>query len=230
MGRTRPLTGPDDPRHGTVAGYQQEYKVGGRAAVCARCLDAERRYQNRMSRMQAYGQPRKVPAIGSVRRLRALMATGWSGEYLADRLGLRRGNLPTNTKYDTVRIATHDKVKALYDELVVRDGPSPRTRSRAEKAGWATPDQWLGRDMDDPAVHPASAEEVDARVDDVAVERAVTALQQQRERVDLTWDEKVALVRRAEALGVSHNATQKYLKIGGSAFTELLRVAHEETA
>lgn len=226
----KPIT-PDDPRHGTLAGYNAEYKqLGGRAGTCPACREAERRYQNQRSKMRAYGRPISVPAIGTNRRLQALMAIGWTGTYLSERLGVKRGNLRVNPKYPSVNIKTANAVKALYEELVVCDGPSMRTRTRAEKRGWATPDQWLGRDMDDPAATPAQVEAGSAELDEVAVERAVKLAQQGGERLSHTRAEMVALIRKGDQLGIPRNATQKYLKVNGSVFMGLVREAEKESA
>lgn len=189
--------GPGDPRHGQYRGY-----IAGCREPC--CIAAERAYQNESARMRAYGRPRKVSALGSQRRLQALMAIGWSGEYLAERLGMRRSNLPVTPKGETIRVGTADRIKELYAELLVKDGPSTKTRKRAAAKGWAAPDQWLGRYIDDPKAVPAPAGEAP--------------------QVDV---DKVALVARAERLNVPHSKTMKYLKVDSQQFAELLREARK---
>lgn len=134
--------GPDDPRHGQYRGY-----IAG--CRCAPCVQAELDYQHSLTRMKAYGIPRKVPTLGVARKLQALMAIGWSGEYLADRLGVRRSNMPTSAKYPTVRKAFADKVDALYSELCETAGPSVKTKARAKAAGWLPPAEYVERSTDD---------------------------------------------------------------------------------
>lgn len=193
----------DDPRHGTYAGYG----AGCRSReTCSNqspdtCVDAERRYQNRYNRDRAYGRPRKVPSIGSVRRLQALMAVGWPGHYLAERLGMRQTNLPTHLKFPTIRTERAERLKALYEELLATDavGPSDRTRRHAEMHGFLPPEAWADTDMDDPDAMPDYQclwQEPPLDIDVIAVELAL-----QGQRVTLNRDEQVEVIRRLTASG-----------------------------
>lgn len=222
-----PPVAPDDPRHGTNAGYQAEYAHGGRAATCAACRAAEVAYQRKRSRLKAYGKPMTVNAAGTIRRLQALMAIGHSGEVLAERLGVRRSNLPSQAKALSVRADMAERVKKLYAELVCRDGPSDITRRRAEKAGWATPDQWLGRDMDDPTVSPASDGALTG-IDEVAVARALKAIAGRHQYVHLTKQERVEVVRQADEIGLPRLHVQNYLKISWTTWSRLKNLKKED--
>lgn len=218
---SKPITGPEDPRHGTYAGYQAEYAAGGRAGTCERCRAAEAAYQRTRKRRNAYGRPLLADGTGSVRRIQALQAIGYPAWMIARELGCSRPNLPSG-KYPKVRI---DRVKAiaeLYERWVCHDGPSPRTRGWAAKLGFAAPDQWLGRDIDDPAAQPATIEVGDAELDEVAVERAFKAMQYGQERLPLTRREKVALIALADQRGVSRSQVQRYLKASVSTWSTLI--------
>lgn len=125
----RPIA-PDDPRHGIYAGY-----LAGCREDC--CRKAELTYQAERRRMVAYGRPRKVESALTLKQLRSLMAAGWSGEYLAGRLGVRRPNLLPRHK--TIRVGYADKVQVIYNELRVLAGPSSKTRLRALNSGWTPP-------------------------------------------------------------------------------------------
>lgn len=99
---------------------------------------------------------RLIPADGTTRRLRALATLGWPNTDLGDRLGVTRVQISwwRTGRYRDVHQSTADRIAAVYDELRETPGPSSRTRVHARRAGWATPHQWRGRDIDDPAAQP----------------------------------------------------------------------------
>lgn len=209
--------------HGTYAGYVAERKTGGTAAVCDACRRAERQYQARRKRAQAYGRPLKVPSLGSVRRIQALMANGWTGTYLADRLGMRRTNLPTHTRYPTIRSAAAQQIAALYDELRLQGGPSARTLARAELYGFLPPECWEGVDIDDPdalPIFPELDEPADDDIDDVAVLRAVDG----DRSVSLNPAERREAVRVLHARGLSDGAIAHRI---GAVDRTVLRIRQE---
>lgn len=80
---------------------------------------------------------------GTVRRLQALGAIGWSGFELGPRLGLDRKSLDQlrSGRYRTHR-RNAEKVAALYDELSMIPGPSSRCAAGARTRGWAPPLAW----------------------------------------------------------------------------------------
>ncbi|MDN5726078.1 MAG: hypothetical protein L0G99_09145 [Propionibacteriales bacterium] len=105
-----------------------------------------------------------VDAIGTQRRLQALMAIGWTGQRLADRLGLTVANFHTMVQANQVIKRTADAVVVLYDELWDQT-PTPTTGSeagaikrsqrRAKIAGWAPPIAWDDELIDDPVAQPS---------------------------------------------------------------------------
>lgn len=99
-----------------------------------------------------------VDAIGTVRRLRALVATGWSQQSLAVRLGMLGSNFRVILQQDRVTAATARAVRGLYDDLWDRPPPegthrekmaASRSRGYARGRGWAGPWEW----DDDPGPH-----------------------------------------------------------------------------
>lgn len=191
----------DDSRHGSYAGYM----AGCR---CAPCIEAERAYQRMRTRAVAYGRPLTVPSLGSVRRVQALMAAGWAGTYLSDRLGCPRANLPVDAlRKQWVRTWRARQIADLYDELHLQAGPSEFTRRRAEQNGWAVPESWHGLDIDDPDATPQdpSAPPVMGAHDDIdpiAVERACSG----RPPARLTVGERRAVVRQLHRQRLSDQA------------------------
>lgn len=91
-----------------------------------------------------------VPALGSQRRLQALIAMGWTQTHLAERIGWTVANLcsVTNGKRDKVIQRTASDIGTLYEELSMSFGPSGRSRNHAFKKGWVPPLMW--DDIDDP--------------------------------------------------------------------------------
>lgn len=98
-----------------------------------------------------------VDGTGSLRRLRALRAIGWTRAALAARLGRASGNLDLVGRYAQVTASYAQAVKTLYDELwdQPQHGPAAdRARARALDLGWAPPMAWDDDTIDDPAAVP----------------------------------------------------------------------------
>lgn len=97
-----------------------------------------------------------APACGTERRLRALVANGWSQTDLARRLDLssqRVHNLVMGGR-TKVRRNLHDQVAALYDELWNTPGGSAHSERIAARHGWALPIEWDDDRIDDPKARP----------------------------------------------------------------------------
>ncbi|ORA23419.1 helix-turn-helix domain-containing protein [Mycobacterium aquaticum] len=94
-----------------------------------------------------------VPAVGTLRRLRALVAIGYTQADLSRRIGI----LPTNGsrlfsgKHTVVTAATALRVETLFNETQLIPGPSERARRRAADLGWPPPLAWDEDTIDDPA-------------------------------------------------------------------------------
>lgn len=144
---------PNDPRHGTTAGYSAHRAEG--EATCERCKAAAARYFARRQMATSRGQTYTVPALGSLRRIRALVAIGWSMEHQAAYLGVKKQavqNFAVKSPDTLIRIATAAKYAELYERLQGTPGPSARARSVAKARGWAPPLAW--DDIDDPNEQP----------------------------------------------------------------------------
>lgn len=222
----RPLTAEDD-RHGTYAGYQAGCTSRHQCTLVSprTCTDAERRYQNRIKRDRAYGRPRKVPSIGSVRRIQALMYLGWSGTYLAQRLDVLRTNLPTHTRFPTMRAWKAEQITALYEELRAAEpfGPSERTAARARAAGFLPPEAWDGTYIDDPDAVPDYAYQwveptVEPDLDEIAIERAMRGDLEQK----LTRPEQDEAIRRLTAVGKTPSQISDRLNVNLSRIKRLV--------
>ncbi|TDD97598.1 hypothetical protein [Actinomadura rubrisoli] len=104
-----------------------------------------------------------IDATGTVRRLRALVAQGWSQAKLAGQLGIAPRNFTQTISAERVIVRTARAVCRLYDELW--DQPPPeeghrdkiaasRARNHARAHGWAGPLAWDDRELDDPEARP----------------------------------------------------------------------------
>lgn len=99
-----------------------------------------------------------LPATGTVRRLRALVAIGWTQTELSDGLGMQRGNfsrLILGTR-DRVTAATAERTSEMFSAMW--DGTRAGTyadlaRAIAKRRGWVGPLGWDDIDSDpEPAV------------------------------------------------------------------------------
>jgi hypothetical protein len=180
-------------KHGTATAYQA---YGCR---CPEARDAQRRYKKHWQRDKDTGRARRVPAIGTQRRIEALMTLGWSLNEIMTRAGYRdSGNW---VKYDAVNISvrTAARVTAVYDELWDKAGPSQWTRTWARNRGFAPPMAWDDSTIDDPAASPDLGG-ADEDVDQVAVDRFIAGdIHWQR----LTVDERLAAAVRMDRSGWS---------------------------
>jgi hypothetical protein len=158
----------DDPRHGTLAGY-----IAGCRQVC--CRESAATYERRRrARHYLNGGPLIIDALGTKRRIRALMRLGWSTYRLDAELGRERtytGAILCGQ--DRIHRTTADEYAALYERLAMRipegrnrfeRGAITRVSNYACQMGYPPPlawddidndpePQWGGRDTDvDPVV------------------------------------------------------------------------------
>jgi hypothetical protein len=85
-----------------------------------------------------------VPIGGTARKLRALVAIGWTQTYLAGRIGWTVTNLGRllHTPGDRVAAGTWLAVDQVWHELQNTPGPSQRARTIAAAHRWAPPAAW----------------------------------------------------------------------------------------
>jgi hypothetical protein len=103
---------------------------------------------------------RLVSSLGTARRLQALVAIGYTNWMLAERLSCRENRVSDLCARvrGRVRTSVARDVTDLFEQLREQpyEGPgSTRARARAARSDWATPDQWEGRDIDDPLASPS---------------------------------------------------------------------------
>lgn len=137
-----------------------------------------------------------VPRMGTVRRIQALLAIGWTHRHISECAGVTTAIL-LHQQGRWVTRSTHDKIAAAYRELSGRSGPSPHTRGRAKSLGYLSPMHWDDIDTDP---EPATDDDgdVEVLVDEVVVQRFVNG---DDRAVKPNRAEKVAIVARWRELG-----------------------------
>lgn len=152
---------PTDPRHGTYAGY-----VAGCRDDC--CRRASRTYHAiRTHERENLGRPRTIPAIGTHRRIQALLAIGWTYRDMANRLGYSREAVRQVLLHQRVHRSTAEQIERVYRELSMTLPPTDthaqrvtvaRARNKAARNGWPVPLAWDDEAIDDPKATPAVVE------------------------------------------------------------------------
>jgi len=140
------------------------------------------------------------------------MAIGWPSRILTTRLGMaEHGSVLdiANHNNATIRRATADNVRRVYDELWDKPGPSRISAQRAAKRGWVPPLAWDDDTIDDPAA-----------VADLGEPDAPSPRGRLREHVveDYldTWDHHLGyLPAAATRLGLSEYALEQALRRSG---------------
>lgn len=153
-----------------------------------------------------------VPALGAVRRDRALMALGWTHhdihEAMRDLLGYDVSRCSEARQIAARRWRAYDTV---YRALQGTPGPSQRTRDRAAALGYATPLAW--ESIDDPDARPtgrtAARRPRKTEIDDIAVHRVIGG----DRNLDLTKAERAEVAGRLRAAGWSDRRIQEHTGI-----------------
>lgn len=147
-----------------------------------------------------------VPAIGTRRRIRALLRMGWPHAELRARSGVYTAVTATQAG-DWVAKATHDAIAATYNALAMTPGPSERARGRAAKSGYPPPLAWDDDSIDDPAALPNIGGEP-ADVDEIAIHRAISGGD-----VELGKAERIEVIRRLAGDGWPDSRIAEQLKV-----------------
>ena len=98
----------------------------------------------------------RVPAIGAVRRVRALLALGHSHATIttAGGPGWNSGDVTRDPDRQWTFLAVHEAATRAYGALSMCPGTNGLVRARAAAAGYLPPLCWDEEDLDDPAAVP----------------------------------------------------------------------------
>lgn len=164
-------------QHGSRDAYIRD------ACRCDACTRAANEYNITRRRGIAFGRWEPfVDATGTIRRLQALTAAGWSSRELGQQLGMSktatnkvRGDATTQRR---VHRDTAARVAYLYSKLADAR-PTGRYQLRSElyaqRLGWAAPWQWTDGTIDEPDAEPIPAFD-DGPLDSVLVDRIANGL------------------------------------------------------
>lgn len=103
-----------------------------------------------------------ISPLGTIRRVRALVAVGWPQHHLAAHLGMTPGNFSQLLQREHVLVRRALAVQAMYDDLWNVDPAEhgattagiTRARRHAAANGWAPVAAWDDDTIDDPAAFP----------------------------------------------------------------------------
>lgn len=156
----------------------------------------------------------RTDAAGTVRRLRGLVAAGWTRAELARRLGWQHANLWAliDGRQPEVTARTAAAVRALTQELwntapaetsPAQRGAANRVRREAAAKGWAPLLAWDDEPgphfIDDPSATPFLAPRQIDHLDEAAIERRMAG----DRTVSLTNTERREVVRRLHSQGLT---------------------------
>lgn len=205
---------PDDPRHGTNAGYLAHRRSD--KSACQPCRRAHVHYEKRRIYDHHTDNVRMIDATGTKRRLEALVALGWTYGAIAERAGITTSGVhKAINRYTTIRREVAEKYAAVYEEMSMTLPPTiTRTQKRdasyartvARKRGFLPPLVW--DDIDDPDERPIVTEmEMDEDIDEAVVVRFLAG--EHTLARTATPPEKAEIVARWAAAGRSLRALRE---------------------
>jgi uncharacterized protein YerC len=167
-------------------------------------------------------EPRKVDATGTIRRIRALVAVGWTFWGISQKAGHGNTWALQVTTSSMVTPATRDLIARLYDELWATEPPRVtadekrayrRSRSLAVKHGWASPLMWDDDTIDDPGAEPElpTTEELWADAVDSALagEQPQLTPEQRREVISILNERRWSGKKIADHIGCNVKTVER---------------------
>lgn len=102
-----------------------------------------------------------VPALGSIRRVQALMAAGHSLGAIEQAAGIQHStaSVLANAAVTTIRRSIAERINSTYQRMAHIRGTSVRSLNRAKRQGWRDPIWWEDYGaIDDPGFDPTIVE------------------------------------------------------------------------
>lgn len=164
--------------------------------------------------LMADGRP--VPAVGTIRRLQALVYLGYSLNRLGAQLNVTRGHMGALMQREQVTARTARTVRDLYNNLWntpasetdrhTRQSAS-RARNYARRHGFAPPLAWDDDMIDDPTAQPEG----------IGRDRTPSAAEQRMEDLELLLDTGVGYAEILSRLGITRGALDQAIHRAGRA-------------
>jgi len=150
---------------------------------------------------------RRVPALGSTRRVRALYAAGHQSIRIAELACLDKSVIKdlASAVPDVVQFATAEAVGRAYQALKDSTGPSTRNINRAKREGWRRPEEWHPDDLDAPDPEPEPE-----LIDQIALQRVLNG-----KSAELTRAEQMEAARLMTERGDSAEQIGAQLGVSG---------------
>lgn len=179
---------PEDPRHGTYAGAAAHWKDGEKP--CPPCHEAAYKVRKKNTFLTVVGNSATVPSRGTVRRIQALQAIGWTQREIAEAAGVPVASLRNPVvRGSRVYRATADAVARAFDKLAMTPAPESRNsrylRTVAAREGHASPLAWDDIDHDE---HPAIDAGDHEQADEVLIDRFLAG-----DRMETTFADRVGI-------------------------------------
>lgn len=155
-----------------------------------------------------------VNGAGSRRRLRSLVAAGWTQRDLAARCGWTAEHLGSFIHNDQsgIEAASARRIAEVFEELQLEtppdSGPATKARRLAQRKGWAPPLAWDEDSIDVPDACPADlagGEDHGHVVDEILVERCLMAWRANLPAPTVPPEDKTAVAKALLRAGATRN-------------------------
>jgi hypothetical protein len=168
-----------------------------------------------------------VPAVGTGRRARALVAAGYSFSDLSRRLGHKTVQQVwewANDRQRSVTTGSAQAVDSLYRHLSVLPGTSVRARNHGLRHHWPPPMAWDDDQIDRPDGQPSNGEGLGRDVvDEVLVQRAIDG--DEGAIAALSRAEKVEAASRLLRRDLRAGTIARRLNVSGATANQLVEQA-----
>ena len=185
---------------------------------CDACRERARRYARfTVIRKEKLGT-QVIPARGTLRRLQALQAIGWTLQAIGEKCGM---TLTTVSKladpaHDRVTRRTAERIDRAYREMALTPGPSDRGRGLSAKKGYIPPIAWNDIDRDE--------------APEFRTDAAIVAEFQARKQAGETTKELGGLVVELVENGHSQNEAGRLLGLSPNAVSRVINIETKEAA
>ncbi|MFD8516516.1 hypothetical protein ACFV27_36930 [Streptomyces antimycoticus] len=151
-----------------------------------------------------------VPALGAMRRIRALYALGHFNRDIAAAAGVSKDAVCALAagQWKTLKVQHDAGIRRAYDQLSMSVGESWKTRRLAERQGWAPPLAWDDETIDDPKARPRRGKRSTAGVDEAAAMRVLEG-----ERLQLNPETRTEAVLIGMRRGLSYEYVARALGV-----------------
>lgn len=169
-----------------------------------------------------------VDGTGSRRRLRSLVAAGWTQRDLAARCGWTAEHLGQFIHDDGMGVAaaTARRIAEVFVELQLtpNEAPSAYALSVAQAKGWVPPMAWDEDTIDDPSACPADLADDDKEhvVDEILVERCVMAWRTDLPAPYVPRGDREAVAVALLRAGATRNYTSRVVRMSVPTLTKRL--------